>query len=422
MKKVFALIDCNSFYVSCERVFAPSLRKRPVVVLSNNDGCAVARSKEAKAMGIPMGGPYFKYRREFEKAGGIALSSNYCLYGDMSARVFHILGEAVPALEIYSIDEAFVELTGIPEEKIEELAREIKDQIYQETGIPVSVGVAPTKVLAKMANRLAKKIDQFQGVLYLSDETRLNWALEKTPVEDLWGVARKSAQKMHTLHIRTAKELRDYHNTKVIQRYFTKKGRQIQDELRGVNCLSIEEVKNKKAIACTRSFGKTVYDLIELKEALANHVTKAAEKLRDQNSLCGVMMVFIRTSPFKDAPQTYRQGSFHFTPTTCDTLTMIKAAQAVVEEIYIPGYQYKKAGVMLLDLYDRSGSQLDFFAHNDDRETLMEVMDSINSFYGAFTLKSAACGTSQLNWRMLCEHRSPCYTTRWNELLKVECK
>jgi DNA polymerase V len=419
-KPIFALVDCNSFYCSCERVFQPSLNKKPVIVLSNNDGCAVARTDEAKALGIEMGAPYFKIKDLCKKNQVAVFSSNYTLYGDMSRRVMTLLSEFTPEMEVYSIDEAFLSLTGI-NKNLTDYGLEIRQQIKQQTGIPVSVGIAPTKVLAKMANKLCKKgALKSKGVLSLESPQQIENFLNIFPVEDLWGVGRKSAEKLHALNIKTARHLRDA-NENLIQKILTIQGRRIVRELKGESCLDLELIeKEKKQIVSSRSFGRPIYKIEDLQEAIANHVSAACEKLRRQNSYAKALIVFVQTNPFKNTPQYYNSGVMNLMSGTSVTNKLIKHAFQILQSIYKDGYEYKKCGILLADLLPKSHSQTDLFGNYDnlDEELQMEVLDKINLHHGTGTLKFAACGVNQF-WRMLSEMKSPCYTTRWSELLKV---
>lgn len=419
-KEVFALVDCNSFYCSCERVFQPQYNKRPIIVLSNNDGCAVARTDEAKALGIEMGAPYFKIKDICKKNNVLVFSSNYTLYGDMSRRVMTLLSEFTPELEVYSIDEAFLSLKGF-NRNLTDYGIEIKSTIKQQTGIPVSVGLASTKVLAKMANKMAKKgAFKSVGVLSLESESQIDELLGQFPVEDLWGIGRKSAEKLKSLNIRTARHLRDA-NELMIQKVLTIQGRRIVKELKGESCIDLQlSDPDKKQIISSRSFGRSVLSLHEIQESVANHISTAAEKLRRQNSLCKTLMVFIHTNRFKNTPQYYNSGIINLTTGTSITNKLIKSSFQILDSIYKEGFEYKKCGVMLADLYPQTHSQTDLFGLHDttNEELQMEVLDKINLYHDKGTLKFAACGVNQF-WKMLSEMKSPCYTTRWSDLLSI---
>lgn len=418
---VFGLVDCNSFYCSCERVFDPSLTNKPVIVLSNNDGCAVSRTDEAKALGIEMGAVYFKIKDLVQKHDVKVFSSNYTLYGDMSHRVMQILSTFVPEMEVYSIDEAFLSFTGMQNKNLNEYAVEIKDTVFQYTGIPTCIGLGPTKVLAKVANKVAKKNkSKTNGVFNLCDSDFKNYVLRKFPVEDIWGIGRQSAKKLHAHNIKTAFDLMKS-DPEHIRKFLTVVGGRIVEELRGISCLDLElDAEDRKQIVSSRSFGKHVKDISELRESVANHITNAAEKLRQQNLQCGYLSVFIQTNPFKNVPQYYNSVGAKLLTATSVTPKLIKEAFVLLDRIYRDGYEYKKAGVILNDLSKNTFIQQDLFG-TTDRVTeinFMKTIDEINRFHGKGTVKFAACGVDQF-WKMLSEMKSQCYTTRWSELLKV---
>jgi DNA polymerase V len=419
--EVFALVDCNSFYCSCERVFNPKLERKPVIVLSNNDGCAVARTDEAKALGIGMGDPFFKIKDLCKKNDVAVFSSNYTLYGDMSRRVMTALSEFSPEMEIYSIDEAFLSLSGFKNKDLTEYGQEIRRTIRQLTGIPVSVGIAKTKVLAKLANKLAKKNkSKTGGVLFLNDPKEYQKSLDSFPVGDIWGIGRQSSKKLAMQNIFTASQLRDA-NELVIQKILTIQGRRIVKELRGEPCITLQLIEaDKKQIVSSRSFGRPVFKIDELRESIANHVTTAAEKLRKQKSLTKSIIVFVQTNPFKNVPQYYNSGFVNMMSGTSVTNKMIRHAFNILDQIYKEGVEYKKCGVMLADLFPKANSQVDMFGFSDSlkEDRRMSVVDQINQFHGQGAVKPGACGTDQF-WQMLSQMKSPCYTTRWNELLKV---
>jgi DNA polymerase V len=415
--KYFGLVDCNSFYCSCERVFRPDVRGRPTIVLSNNDGCAIAFTKEAKALGIgQMCEPYFELKGRIEKHNVAVFSSNYALYDNFSRRVMKILSGFTPKLEIYSVDEAFLELDGIT--NLLEHGQKIRRDILQFTGIPVGVGIAKTKVLSKVANKISKKEN---GVCVLEDEQKIDQVLKSFPVSDLWGIGRASSSKLNMLGIKTAYELKIYKDEKLLQKLLTKTGRQIQDELRGISCLAIEEAEDKKNTGNSRSFGAPVYSKRELQEALADFATHSAEKLRAQQSVCFSLTVFIHTNSFKsELPQYYGVGTKRFSSGTADTFRIIKGSHQVLEDIFKSGYEYKKAGILLNHIVPRTENQMDLFAeHGRDQETLLQVVDLINARYGTKTIQSAACGIDQ-SWRAVSNFRSPKYTTAWNEILRIK--
>ncbi len=422
MSRIFALVDCNNFYVSCERVFDPRLKNIPVVVLSNNDGCVIARSNEAKALGIRMGVPAFKFRDHFDKHGIKVFSSNYSLYGDMSARVMSCLSTLVPDMEVYSIDEAFLLLNNLPESP-EEFAGRVRKTVLQWVGIPVSIGIGPTKTLAKIANRFAKKHHEHGGVLNLVNNAEISSCLEQTEVGDIWGIGRKHSLFLKSCNIRNAldfsRQARDWVRSKM-----TVTGLQTLLEIQGKPCLSLEDlfVPNKTIIS-SRSFGSCIASLDQLKDALACYVVRAGEKLRVQKSVCSIIMVFIHTNRFQKNHSQYscsRQTRLLF-PTDY-TPTLIRHAHEVLEHIFKPGFEYKKAGVMLAGIEPKSGRQLTFFMPSKHRQKkehkIMMVMDQINSRWGRNTLKPAAVGTARKR-NMQRNLLSPGYTTCWKELPMV---
>jgi len=414
---MIGLVDCNSFYCSCERVFSPSSRGRPVIVLSNNDGCAIAFSKEAKAIGFgQMCEPFFEVQNRIEKHKVVVFSSNYTLYDDMSKRVMSLLKKYTPNLEVYSVDEAFLSLDGYQNFDLMEYGKKIRKELLQTTGIPVGVGIAPTKVLAKVANKISKKN---KGVCVLSNETEIDRALKDFPVKDLWGIGSAGVRKLALLGIRSAYEFKMYSNEKMIQKMLTKTGREVQEELRGVRCLEMEEVEDKENIANTRSFGQDTYDKRELREAIATFATKTAEKLRYQDSVCFGLTVFVHTNAFKEFEQYYGVASHTFITGTSDTVKMIKAAWNVLDQIYRPGFGYKKGGVILHGIVPKSENQMNLFNTDPyDNDKLSAVIDQINNRFGPRTVKSAACGINQ-TWKLRADYISKRFTTSWDELLTV---
>lgn len=423
MEKVFALVDCNSFYCSCERVFNPSVRKRPVVVLSNNDGCIVSRSDEAKAIGIPMGAEFYQYKDMIKKNNVAVFSSNYALYGDLSARVMNVLSSFVPEMEIYSIDEAFLSLTGMEKstQDFESYAKKINQTVLQNTGLPTCVGIGPTKVLAKAANHYAKKNkDKTEGVFNLLDESVRKEFLKNFLVRDVWGIGRRSAEKLNRLGIVTANDLIQA-PVDVIRKVLTVVGARLVEELKGNSCLELQtEIENRQQILSSRSFGKPVTRVEDIKESVANHITQAAEKLRSQNLLCASVSVFIQTNPFNGSPQYSNSASCDLISGTAATNKLIKTAFELVEVVFRSGYRYKKAGVVLNNLTQSDFKQTDFFNSHDSvrQQALMQAIDKINLRNGRGAIKFAACGVDHF-WKMLSEMKSPHYTTRWTDLPQV---
>ncbi len=420
--KIFVLVDCNSFYCSCERLFRPDLRFRPVGVLSNNDGCFVSRTNELKKLGVAMGAPYFQVKNICDKNNVAVFSANFSLYTNLSDRVMNTLFEFTPNLEVYSVDEAFLDLTGFEEKTIEDYCRNIKATVERNTGIPVGIGIARTKVLAKLANRIAKKDESTKGVYSVLSAKNLEYALGRVDIEDIWGIGRQNSAKFKILGIHKAKQLRDYKNDLLIQKQFTKVGRMIQDELRGISCFPLNnETPKKKEIISSRTFGRPVFDKASLRESIACYASLACEKLRKQHSVCQEIEIYIHTNPFKEIPQYARANSIKLISPTCDTRKIIKQAWELLDEIFISGYEYKKAAIKLSRIQDQDEHQVSLFGENDsvDDLKLMLMMDTINARDGHETLKIAACGTNKEAWYMNQVMKSQRYVTGWSELLKV---
>ena len=414
---IFVLVDCNNFYASCEKLFDPKLTNRPVVVLSNNDGCVVARSAEVKALGIPMGVPWFKIQKEAKQHGIVAFSSNYALYADMSNRVVEVLGQFTPNLEVYSIDESFLDLTGFNRDLVE-YGQEIRQRIQRWLGLAVCVGIAPTKTLAKLANHCAKKgLAGTDGVCDFStkSESQLSQLFAGIDVGEVWGVGRKIHARLADLGITTVQQLRDADPDMIRAKFSVVLERTVR-ELRGVSCLELEEVApDKQQIMCSRSFGEYVYDRDQLEEVVASYASRAAEKLRNQDSLAGALMVFIRTNPFNPRePQYHRSLTIPLPEATADTRILINWALKILRRIYRSGFAYQKAGVMLTDLRPRTMAQASLFSDpEDDRSRqLMATLDVINQRWGRGTLRSAAEGMEK-PWQMKRQRLSPGYTTDW---------
>lgn len=419
----FALIDGNNFYVSCERVFNPRLEGRPVVVLSNNDGCVVARSAEVKALGVKMGEPWFKVRDLARRHDILACSSNYALYADMSNRMMRVLGSYSPQQEIYSIDECFLGFDGFRPLDLFSHGQRICQQVKQWLGIPVCVGIAPTKTLAKLANHCAKKnLAGYGGVCDFSSlpAAAYETLLARLPVEEVWGVGRRLAPRLAARGIQTVRDLRDADGRTLREHFSVVLGRTVM-ELRSISCLKLEEmVPAKQQIISSRSFGAYVYTLPELEQAVATYMARAAEKLRHQASVTGTIQVFIRTNPFKEDHPRYQQGiAVPLTQATSDTRGLIRAALWGLRRIYRPGFAYQKAGVMLMDLHPAGQLQGVLFEQaNPERPALMQVMDRANTRWGRGTLRLAAEGLRK-PWQMKRDHMSPAYTTRWEGLPRV---
>jgi DNA polymerase V len=420
---MFALVDCNCFYVSCERMFNPSLEGKPVVVLSNNDGCIVARSPEAKALGIPMGAPYHKYKHQLQNAGAIALSSNYELYGDMSHRVYDVLFASVPDLEIYSIDECFLDLSGFAHlgtDGMMEFCLELREKILKWTGIPTGVGIATTKVLTKAANRVAKKSTSGVAEL-LTDELR-DRVLNNLEIEDIWGINKRLGVRLRSHGITTAAQLRDAQEP-LIKQIMGIVGVRIMYELRGLSCLPLEAIAPpQKNMVCSRSFGQPVTTMAQMHEAIAHHAARAAAKLRHRKLRASVLGIFLTTNRFKpNAPQYSNSISVSLPTATNSSQVLIRFAKLCMSSLFREGFSYKKCGVSLNDLSSVDAVQLDLLSPAVDPpdERLMEVIDSLNRRYGTGTIRFASEGIRQ-DWKMRSDLRSPRYTSRWDELLVVK--
>ena len=413
---LIALADCNNFYVSCERVFRPSLEKRPVIVLSNNDGCAVARSNEAKAIGIPMGAPYHQIRKLCERNGVVVLSSNYELYGDMSSRVVSVLARFAPELEVYSIDESFLDLTGVSDPL--ELSTRMRDQVKQWTGIPISVGLGSTKTLAKAANRLAKK----QGIGCELIEKDDREALVRIAIEDVWGIGRRLSVRLRRIGLLNAWQFARAPSPS-IRAIGGVTLERTQRELAGISCLEMEEVAPpRKNTCCSRSFGKPVMELDELEEAVANYAIRATRKVRSEGSLASGLQVFIMTNRFReDQPQYSNSRTLALDEPTDDPIRIVQNAKRLLRDMFRSGYAYKKAGVILLDLVPATTRQTLLFEEhgNPRRKDFVDAVEEAASRYGAGGAFWGGQGIGK-QWRMHREMRTPRYTTHWDDLLEVE--
>jgi DNA polymerase V len=422
-KKILVLVDCNSFYCSCERLFRPDLRNRPVGVLSNNDGCFVSRTSELKKLGVAMGAPYFQVKNICDKNNVAVFSANFSLYTNISDRVMNTLFDFAPSIEIYSVDEAFLDLTGLDENTINDYCRNIKEVVERNTGIPVGIGIGRTKVLAKIANRIAKKDERTKGIYNVLSKDNLEYALSSIDIEDVWGIGRQNSLKMKALKIHKARDLRDFKNDLLIQKQFTKIGRMIQDELREITCFPVNEKQpKKKEIICSRTFGALVYELNSLQESLACYASLASEKLRKQNSVCQGIEIYIRTNPFKEIEQYAQVKSSVLSAPTSDTRKIIREAWKLLNTIFIYGYEYKKASIKLSRIQDADEHQIALFGDNDSPKdiTLMKTMDLINTREGHESVKIAACGTNKEAWYMKQIMKSPRYVSGWSDILKIK--
>ena len=417
--KVFALIDCNAFYVSCERVFNPKLNNRPVVALSNNDGCIISRSKEAKALGIKMGVPLFKVKDIVEKEKVVVFSSNYTLYADMSRRVMNIISSSSPYTEIYSIDEAFVELSSLPID-YESYAHQLRQTILQHTGIPVSIGIASTKTLAKVANHKAKKDDSLNGVCSLVNYNNIDQILELTEVGDVWGVGRRLSKKLINHGIHNAKLLKNCSDS-WIRKMMSVNGLKTITELRGISCIPLEEYSmTRKSCCTTRSFGKLLTNLDDIEQAVTTFARRAAERIRSESLAASCVSVFVRTNPFDKKSAYYSNGASRtLSYPTHDSITIIETSLLLTKRIFKNNYQYKKAGVLLSGLCDESEIQETLFEKNYNQNSdLMSAIDAINYRYGRDTLQMASeCKVG--NWKQKRENCTRNYTTQIDRLLLV---
>ena len=409
-----ALVDCNSFYVSCERLFNPKIQKKAVVVLSNNDGCVISRSTEAKILGIKMGEPYFKVKDLVKKNKVEVFSSNYALYGDISRRVMRVLRTFSPKVEIYSIDEAFIDLSFIDEKGAEEYGKEIRSRVLKWTGIPTSVGIATTKTLSKVANHIAKK--EKAGVVYLNKD--IDERLKKFAIEDVWGVGRQLSKFYYKNNIKNAYDLKNVSN------YWVKKGTNVLGaktamELRGVPCIDLQIDQEKRKNCCvSRSFGRKVTEIEELEESVTTHCLNAAEKIRADDQLAKTITVFVRTSPFDKSKKYYSNSKTIDLPiATNNSLELIKNATKALSEIYVKGHRYQKAGVILTGLKDEKESQENLLTPLMDNKSksLMKAIDYTNSKYGRYAISIAHAGLSK-GWKMRREHSSKIDTASFDSL------
>jgi len=416
-----ALVDCNSFYASCERVFNPRLLNRPVVVLSNNDGCIVALTKEAKALGIVRGVPAFQIRALIQRHGVHVLSSNYVLYGDMSQRVMDTLAAFSPNLEVYSIDEAFLDLAGFADRNLADYGRTIRATVARWTGLPVSVGIAETKTLAKLANHIAKCVTDTGGVFDLAAVPDREALLGKVPVQNVWGVGPNIARRLQAAGVTTARALRDA-DDQWVRTQFGVTGLKTVHELRGIPCLPLEECPPaRQSITVSRSFGRPVTALGDMREAVATYMTRAAEKLREERLAAGALTVHLTTNPFNDSPQYSNSATIELPVATDASAELIRQALDLLPRLWRDGYRYKKAGVLLTALVPAGEVQTGLFDGEDRTKVrkLSAALDRLNAKLGADTLRFGATGQRQ-GWRATFAHRSPAYTTNWHDLPLVK--
>ena len=416
---MYALIDCNSFYCSCERVFRPEFIKRPVIVLSNNDGCAIALTPEAKALGIRMGAPFFQIKDVVKQHGVAVFSSNYELYGDMSARVMKILSDMAPEIEIYSIDEAFIDLDRMPHMDLQQYALEMRSRVLQWTGIPVSIGIGQTKTLAKAANRWAKKHTQ-EGVFVISTDKIKEETLSQIPMEDVWGIGHRLSRHLAQIGVRTALDFAKLDGS-LVRQMFSVTTQRVCWELQGTRCYGLEDAAPKKQIISSRAFGEPVTTKEALSQAISSYLVRAAEKLRRQNSYVQTILVFTENkNRFRNHLPWYAQTIVGLPRPTSATNELISAGRLATERLFNPKVGYRKAGVVLLDVTSAKEAQRELFSEppSQKSEKMMQTLDGLNRKYGSGTLQFAAQGVAP-KWKMRRGLKSPCYTTRLNELCRV---
>ncbi len=418
---MFGLCDCNNFFASCERVFNPSLNGKPIVVLSNNDGCVIARSNEAKALGIKMGQPLYQIKNIVENGKVTIFSSNYNLYGDMSSRVFQTIKLYVPMMEIYSIDEAFIDLSGIDIDALQEFGRQLVRVVRRNTGIPISIGIAPTKTLAKVASKLCKQYPKLEGCCVMYRPEDILKVLTKFPIGDIWGVGRQYTKMLKTFGVESAEQFRQL-SPEWVKSNMSVVGLRIWRELHGEACVSFEqEMADKKSIMVSRSFAKELIDISDLEESLTTFISIAARKLRSQGSVAGQMQVFIYTNRHRDDKPQHREGQLVIFATPTDsTIDMVKSGMNALRELFRKGYEYKKAGVVLHDITPKGRTLFNLFDNtsNDKHQSLMATLDNIAQQYGNSAVmighQSADGIKSNRN------HLSPEYTTKWSDILKIK--
>ena len=424
MIRSIALVDCNNFYVSCERVFNPKLKDKPVVVLSNNDGCAIARSEEVKALGVRMGEPWFQFKDLVKKYNIITCSSNYALYADMSDRVMNILSEFSSNQEIYSIDECFLDLTEFHKDGLTNYAQKIRRCIQQQTGLPICIGIGTSKTLAKLANHIAKKNLPFQGICNFNSMTvrKQNKWLHKIEIEKIWGIGKQLTPKLQQIGIYSASDLK-HANPEILSLKFSISLKKTIYELNNIACIELEEITTKKKqIIYSRSFRILITNFKNLEKSIILYISRAAEKLRQQNSYTGSIHIYIRTSPFNKREASYANSvTISLPEQTNNTLTLIKFASFGLRKIYRDGYKYQKAGVLLSKIVSGKEYQLSLFSKKKRQvksDNLMIVLDQINTLMGKKILTVAAEGITQ-PWEMKQNNKSPEYTTNWNDLIVV---
>lgn len=419
---MYALVDCNNFYASCERAFNPKLRGLPIVVLSNNDGCVIARSNEAKALGVPMGAPAFQFQEMFDQHNINVFSSNYALYGDMSSRVMSILAEYTPDIEVYSIDEAFLKFDGFENYDLKSYGIKIHERILRGTGIPVSLGFAPTKALAKLANRIAKKFPELKNTHIIDTEEKRIKALKWLPVEDVWGIGRRHAARLIALRVRTAWDF-----TQMPEEWVRKNmsivGLRLQRDLKGLPTIGAEKIQDKKNICCARAMTGMTSDVDFLRERVATYAGTVAAKLRKDKLHAGLVTVFLQTNRFREDLAPYNPViNFPVEFPTNSSLEIIRIAQLGLERIFRAGYMYKKIGVMVGKITPETPHQVNMFWNEDPRHReLMAAIDVTNKKNGKEIIKFGGMALDR-KWKMKQERLSPFYTTRFSDIITLNCK
>lgn len=417
---MIGLIDCNNFFASCERVFNPSLNGRPIVVLSNNDGCVIARSEEVKRLGVKMGVPFYQIKDQVKRDNIAVFSSNYTLYGDLSRRVMSILADQVPEIAVYSIDEAFLDLAGI--KNLSDFGQELVRKTSKGSGIPVSLGIAPTRTLAKLANHFAKKYSAYNRVCIINSEEKRIKALKKTPVGSVWGIGRRTRKTLEYYSIETAYDLTQKSRSWVRSK-MTVVGERTWLELQGIPCITSDSVVEKQQICTSRSFGDTVTDFDSLRESVANFASQGAYKLRKQSSLAQGMIVFAYTNRHReDLEQYYPAKIVRFSFATADTLEIVKHARVALEDIYREGYEYKKAGVILTNIINESDYMRDLFdpLDREKQKRIATAIDKINNKNGAGSIQLAAQGVDKASWNLRREFLSKCPSTNIKDIIEVK--
>jgi len=421
MRPIFALVDCNSFYASCEQVFDPRMRDRPVIVLSNNDGCVIARTAEAKAVGIKMAEPFFEQEELILKHDVQVFSANFTLYGDMSNRVMETLRQFAPRMEVYSIDEAFLDLAGFRGD-LAEYGRKIRSTVRRWTGIPVSIGIGPSKTLAKVANRIAKRDAEQRGVFDITDRPDAGELLDRIEVGDIWGIGRRYAKLLNRHGIYNARQLRDAPD-KFVRQHMTVMGLRTVTELRGEPCIRLDDVTHdKKNLMSSRSFGRPVRERADLEQAVAEYASLASEKLRRQQSLASLVHVFVETDSFRDGPQYRNFATVGMAMPSSYTPDLIRAAHQGLDRIFRPGFDYKKAGVMVSEVVPAATVQLDAFGRDGGvtvKRSVMRAMDAVNARMGRNKVFYAAQGTDK-TWGMRQKRLSKRFTTDWDQIPTVK--